>query len=245
MSQITDISADSFHEKVIHADEPVAVEFFSHSCPHCMRFKPVYDQLSEIISREARFFRIDVMLSDENRNLAHSRGVRSVPTVEVFYRGRVIGSLMGNHHIKKASEAVKGFLANREEHIGPSTPLPELHVKPTRESTFKFSFKGCQIRWCKKAEVTSKDKRTITKNLESMSELIQKAMNYTKEKTLEDIAEEIRISVGPKIYLVIEYCQNSWHLGLETTTDYVGEIVGKAAPLICLLEDKDVKAERI
>jgi hypothetical protein len=204
----------------------------------------VYKQLSEVLSGEARFFRIDVMLTDDNRNLAHSRGVRSVPTVEVFYRGRVIGSLMGYHQIKKVCETVKGFLTNKEKHVGPSTPLPELHVKSTRESA-EFSFKGCQIRWCKKAEVTSKDKRTIMRNLESMSRIIEKAMNYTEEKALEGGGEEIRLSVAPDIYLVIEYCRDSWHLGLETTTDYVGEIVGKGVPLICLLEDKDVEAEKI
>lgn len=72
MSAIIDISADSFHETILHADEPVVVEFFSHSCPHCKGFKPVYEELSALLSDDASFFRIDVTLSDENRDLAHS-----------------------------------------------------------------------------------------------------------------------------------------------------------------------------
>ncbi len=240
MPEMTDISADSFHEKVLHSDEPAVVEFFNHACPHCIRFKPVYEKLSETFGDEARFYRIDVAVSDENQNLAHSRGVRSIPTVEVFYRGRVVGSLIGNHHFSKASETIRGFLANRQLYIGPSTPLLELHAKPA-----KFSFKGSQIRWCKKTKVTNKDKKTIIRNLESRSKIIREAMNHTKEKALQNQVEEIRLSIKPGIYLVIEYCQDSWHLGLETLTDYVGEIVGKGEPLISLLEDKDVSVEGI
>jgi thioredoxin 1 len=99
------------------------VEFFSHSCPHCMRFKPIYEELSEILKDQAKFFKIDVLLVDENRNLAHDRGVRSVPTLEVFYRGRVIGSIVGYHHLEKVYETIKNFLSKKDEYVGPSTSL--------------------------------------------------------------------------------------------------------------------------
>jgi thioredoxin 1 len=245
MSGISDISADSFHETILHADEPVVVEFFSHSCPHCIRFKPVYEELSELLGGEARFFRIDVALNEENRDLAHTRGVRSVPTVEVFYRGRVVGSLTGYHNIKKVSGTVNGFLSKREEYIGPSTPLPEFHPKKVKAEEFRPSFRGYTIRWCKEAKVAEKTKRRITKNLQGMSQIVGKALKYTKEKVLEGVPEEIRLSVAREVYLVIEYCQDAWHLGLETANSYLGEIVGEKAPLICLLEDKEVKPEKI
>lgn len=245
MPAITEISAESFHETILHANEPVIVEFFSHSCPHCTRFRPVYEELAKLLSGQAEFFRIDVALGDENRELAHSRGVRSVPTVEVIYKGRVVGSLTGHHHIKKVSEKIREFLSRKEEYIGPSTPLPERNAKQIEEEEFRPSFKGYKIRWCRKAKVPERTKRKIVKNLRGMAQIIGKTLNYTKEKALEGVPEEIRLSVMPEIYVVIEYCQNAWHLGLETTAEYLGEIVGEDVPLICLLEDNEVKSEKI
>lgn len=76
MSSIVEISADSFDCEVLEVDLPVIVEFFSHSCPHCIKFKPIYEELSEILKNQAKFVKIDVLLSEENRVLAHNRGVK-------------------------------------------------------------------------------------------------------------------------------------------------------------------------
>ncbi|HML02091.1 MAG TPA: thioredoxin family protein [Candidatus Bathyarchaeia archaeon] len=128
MSGIIEISADSFHKEVVDTNGLVVVEFFSHSCPHCIRFKPIYEELSEIFSTQAKFVKIDVLLSEDNRDLAHGRGVKSVPSIEVFSEGRVIGGLVGCHHLEKVYKAIKGFLTEKEENIGPSTPLESLRT---------------------------------------------------------------------------------------------------------------------
>ncbi len=126
LSNIQEISARSFHEQVMHTDEPVVVEFFSHSCPHCIRFAPVYTQLADTVDGETRFVKIDVIRSKANRALAHSRGVRTVPTLEIFYRGRVIGNIVGYHHIQQIVFAVKNALAKKDESVGPGTALNHL-----------------------------------------------------------------------------------------------------------------------
>ena len=123
MTDISEISASSFDKEVLHVEEPVVVEFFSHSCPHCIKFGPVYEKLAEALDGEARFVKIDVLRSQANRTLAHSRGVRTVPTLEVLYRGRVIGSMVGYHEEKKVVSTVKEFLSKKEENVGPGTPL--------------------------------------------------------------------------------------------------------------------------
>jgi thioredoxin 1 len=123
ISNVIEISAGSFDAEVLEIDSPIVVEFFSHSCPHCIRFKSIYEELSEILKGQAKFFKIDVLLNKDNRALAHDRGIRSVPTLELFYRGRVIGSIVGYHHLEKIYETFKDFLAKKEEHIGPSTSL--------------------------------------------------------------------------------------------------------------------------
>ncbi len=140
MSTIAEISAATFHSEVVEAEEPVVVEFFSDSCPHCVRFKPIYEELSEIFRDQAKFVKINVPLNEKittqnlthkgNKALAHNRGIRALPTLEVFYQGRVIGNIVGYHHLKKVHETIKEFLSKKEEHIGPNTPFKYLHSPP-------------------------------------------------------------------------------------------------------------------
>jgi len=244
MSDAVEISASDFHQKVLESDEPVVVEFFSHSCPHCKKFNPIYKELTQILNGEAKFVRIDV-LNEQNRILAHSRGVRTVPTMEVFYRGRVIGNITGYHHLEKVYEAIKGFLMKKEENVGPGTPLERLRARPTHGFVPKFSVVGCQIRWFKKATISKKTRQLVKKNLRDMSTVLEKVMNCTKEEALENRAAEIRLAVAPPVYLVVEYCQDSWHLGLETYSEPVGEIVCKGAPFVTELNDEDIETETI
>jgi thioredoxin 1 len=124
--KIHEISANSFDKEVLHANDPVIVEFFSHSCPHCINFAPVYTQLAERLNGQAQFFKIDVGLNEANRTLAHRRGVRTVPTLELFYQGRVIGNIVGYHKIKKVESSIKEFLSKKTENVGPGTLLTEL-----------------------------------------------------------------------------------------------------------------------
>jgi thioredoxin 1 len=125
-------SADSFHKSVVHARKPIVVEFYSHSCPHCIKFAPVYSQLADALDGEVRLARIDVIRNEANRTFAHSRGIHTVPTVEVFYHGRVIGNIVGYHEIKTIVSAVKEFLSKKHENIGPGTLLPHPGIKKTK-----------------------------------------------------------------------------------------------------------------
>ena len=95
MGRILEISASSFGKIVLRSDKPVVV-----------------------IARA-----IDALRNEENRHLAFHRGVRSVPTLEVFYRGRHIGNVVGCHELDTLVEAIKDFIAKKAKYIGPSTPL--------------------------------------------------------------------------------------------------------------------------
>jgi thioredoxin 1 len=124
---ITKISSASFHSEVVDVDEPVIVEFYSDSCSHCINFKPVYEELSEILKSQAKFVKLNVSLNEDHKALAHFRGVRALPTLEVFYKGRVIGNVVGYHDFDSLSEMIKGILSKKEEHVGSSTPFKYSH----------------------------------------------------------------------------------------------------------------------
>jgi len=244
MSDAIEISASDFDEKVLGSDDPIVVEFYSHSCPHCIKFKPIYTELTQVLNGQARFAKIDV-LSEQNRILAHSRGIRTVPTLEVFYQGRVIGNITGYHHLEKVYEAIRGFLLKKEENVGPGTPMKRLFTRAEQEFPSKSPVTGCQIRWLKKTTIPKRQRQLIKKNLRGMSPLLEKIMNITREETLEDRPTEIRLAVAPPVYLAVEYCQDSWHMILETYSEAIGEIACKGAPFTVEFDDKDVETETI
>jgi thioredoxin 1 len=249
MPDASDISAKAFHREVLEANEPVVVEFFSHSCPHCVKFSPVYKKVSEAFGQEAKFVKIDVMLNDSNRTLAHHRGVRTVPTLEIFYKGRVIGNIVGYHHFERVTKALKSFLIKKDEYVGPSTPLNKLSVIRTYEPVPEVTVKGFQIRWFKKTKVSSRERQLVKRDLESMSETIKKALNFTKEEALENRVAEIRLPLPSHthrdIYLTIEYCNDGWHLILESPTETIGEIVSRGFPFIQTLEKNEIETDVI
>jgi hypothetical protein len=78
-----------------------------------------------------------------------------------------------------------------------------------------------------------------------MSAILEKIMNCTRDEALENRPGEIRLAVAPLVYLAVEYCRDNWHLGLETYSEPVGEIVRKGGPFITELDDNDVETENI
>ena len=245
MPSIVDVSARSFDKEVLEEDRPVVVEFFSHSCPHCRKFNSVYKKLTETLGNEAKFVKIDVLLSSSNRTLTHNRGVRRVPALEVFYKGRVIGSVMGYHHFEKVIEVLKDFLLKKGEYVGPGTLLSTLSMKHLTKIMPEADTKRFQIRWLK-TKISHRDRQLIGKDLQSMQDIINKAIKCTKEEAMENrpsralIRLPLRSQTDRNICLTIEYCNDNWHLILESPTDIVGEILTQGLSFIQMLEDKEI-----
>jgi thioredoxin 1 len=128
MSEIVEVDSTTFMDKVLNSEEPVILEFYSHACPHCKAFNAVYSHLSEVIGVKAMFTKLDVLFNEDNRQLAISRGIRGVPTIEVFYRGRVIGSVVGNHPFKNITKILEDCLDDKDENVAPHTLLHELRA---------------------------------------------------------------------------------------------------------------------
>ncbi len=121
--RVKEIDSITFPSEVLGIDEPVVVEFYTSSCPHCQVFNPIFDAVSEKLGERAKFVRLDVHASEGNLRLAMSRGVRGVPTTEVFYNGRILGSLVGAHSVEQMDEVLERFLADKDKHFEAHTPL--------------------------------------------------------------------------------------------------------------------------
>jgi hypothetical protein len=111
----------------------------------------------------------------------------------------------------------------------------------------KSSLKGFQIRWCKKAKLSQAEKQKIKKDLHDMSGKILKVMEGTKEEDSRKEVAEMRFPLPSiphlKAYLTIEYCNDEWHIFMETYSTCIGEILHEGGPFIQLLKRDEIEQE--
>jgi len=115
-----------------------------------------------------------------------------------------------------------------------------------------FSIKGCRILWDKRKKILKKAKCAIRRDLLSMSDIIQEAMEYTKEKALKKRETQIiywlNTKVGEDWYTVkIHYdpSYKAWNVTICDQGEPIGEIVSDTWPFLQLLFEEDVEPEAI
>lgn len=86
-----EITANELREKIENG-EKLIVDFYGVWCGPCQALKPIYEKVSSENTTEVQMFTMDV---DDNRDLAVSLGVRSVPTIKVFNNGNVVSTKVG------------------------------------------------------------------------------------------------------------------------------------------------------
>jgi thioredoxin 1 len=74
-------------ESYINGTTPVVVDFFATWCGPCMHMMPVLQQLKRKVGDKARILKMDI---DKNPAYTERYEIRSVPTLIIFARGRVI-----------------------------------------------------------------------------------------------------------------------------------------------------------
>lgn len=86
------IDKANFDEEVLKSDVPVLVDFYATWCGPCRSMEPVLDEVAKEKAEKAIFCKIDV---DENEEITNRFGIRSVPTILVFFKGKIIERIVG------------------------------------------------------------------------------------------------------------------------------------------------------
>ncbi|MGQ9617624.1 MAG: thioredoxin family protein [Candidatus Aminicenantia bacterium] len=92
MKEITELNDSNFESNANSSDIPVIVDFYSNSCPPCSAMEPAFLKLSEIYSKNAKFFKFNV---DKNFVVPSSRRILGIPTIIIFKKGKEAERLTG------------------------------------------------------------------------------------------------------------------------------------------------------
>ena len=92
MSSVQHIKDSNFQEQVTNSDVPVLVDFWAPWCAPCRMVAPVLEQIASEYEGRAKVVKVNV---DEQQQVAGSLGVRSIPTIALFHKGKVKDTLIG------------------------------------------------------------------------------------------------------------------------------------------------------
>jgi len=91
-AELREVTDQSFASEVLAAETPTLIDFFGDHCPACRQIAPLLRQLA---ADYAGRLQILTMHAADNPATAGRFGVRAMPTVLAFARGRVVGQLVG------------------------------------------------------------------------------------------------------------------------------------------------------
>jgi len=82
----------NFDEEVIKSELPVLVDFWAEWCGPCKMFAPLIEELAKEFKGRAKIAKLNV---DQNPAVAEKFGIRGIPTVILFYGGKVEEQAVG------------------------------------------------------------------------------------------------------------------------------------------------------
>lgn len=85
------VTAETFEDEVLKADQKVLVDFYADWCGPCKMMAPAVEEISEEVS-DVKVCKLNI---DEDIEIAQKYGVMSIPTFIVFENGEVVNKDLG------------------------------------------------------------------------------------------------------------------------------------------------------
>jgi thioredoxin 1 len=126
---IASIGEKAFKEEVLSSPIPVFVNFWAPWCGPCKMIEPLVLQLKDTAAKPVKVFRVN---ADENFWLAKNFKLTNIPTVLLFYQGKVVHRL---EHVKGREEVLQTLGAALEaiglQDDSSTQAKPPLNALPT------------------------------------------------------------------------------------------------------------------
>ena len=107
MSNIFEVTDDSFDSEIINSDIPAMVDFWAEWCGPCKMVGPVVEELAGEYQGKIKIAKMDV---DNNRQTPVRFGIRNIPTLILFKDGEVKNTIIGAQSKSAIEEELKKLL---------------------------------------------------------------------------------------------------------------------------------------
>lgn len=87
------VNESNFDNYVLKTDLPVVVDFWASWCAPCVAFSPIFEQAASGWEPRVRFVKVD---ADSTPALSRKYGIRSIPSLLLFYKGEIIEQRQGS-----------------------------------------------------------------------------------------------------------------------------------------------------
>jgi thioredoxin 1 len=92
MSNITQVTDESFAELLDSSDKPILIDFFATWCGPCAAIAPILDEFAGENQDKVKVVKLNV---DENPKTPAKYGVRGIPTLILFNQGKEVDKIVG------------------------------------------------------------------------------------------------------------------------------------------------------
>ncbi len=101
------INAEYFEEKVLKADKPVLVDFYSDSCIPCKQMAGILGDIEDENEDDIYIYKVNV---NYDKELAKKYKVMSAPTVICFVNGEAKGKTVGLKEQEEIEELFEEYV---------------------------------------------------------------------------------------------------------------------------------------
>lgn len=92
---------------LLKGNEPVLVDFYATWCGPCKAMTPIIKELAKDLSGKVKVLKVDI---DKNGKVADKYGIRSVPTLILFRKGKILWRKSGGMDKKTLLNSVSSYL---------------------------------------------------------------------------------------------------------------------------------------